>query len=148
MNEDIQQRLQVQMRRAFFDTIENRMQTQPAKAIEWLVELHGEVRERFCAILPSKAAEVKERLDTELFAQQMRAGAYGSEQMGPLIEYTWTLLRTACAPDMDEAVQKAYTEVAGALVPGAQFSQVVPLYLRLVHTQLDEIIRRVRELHE
>ena len=148
MTEDIQVRLKTQMRRAFFDSIEHRMEKQPAQAIEWLVGLHGEVCDRFCAILPSKASEVKERLDTELFAQQIRAGAYGSEQMGPLIEYTWTLLRMACAPDMDEAVQKAYTEVAGALVPGAQFSQVVPLYLRLVHTQLDEIIRRVRELHE
>jgi hypothetical protein len=148
MNEDIQARLKVQMRRAFFDSIEHRMEKQPVQAIEWLVSLHGEVRDIFCAIIPSKAAEVKERLDTELFAQQMRAGTYGSEQMGPLIEYTWTLLRTACAPDMDEAVQKAYTEVAGALVPGAQFSQVVPLYLRLVHTQLDEIILRVRELHD
>jgi len=49
---------------------------------------------------------------------------------------------------MDEAVQKAYTEVAGALVPGAQFSQVVPLYLRLVHAQLDEVIRRIQELRE
>lgn len=134
------------VRRAFFDSIEDEMDKQPAKAVAWLVKLHGELAQRFKAILPSKTRDIDARLDTDLFEQQMQAGAYGSEQMGPLIEYTWALLRMACAPDMDKDVQAAYNEVAGALVPGAAFSKVVPLYLRHAHTQLDEIMRRIMDL--
>jgi hypothetical protein len=102
---------------------------------------------RFAAVLPSKARDIADRMDNELFAQQLKAGAYGSEQMGPLIEYTWALLRMACAPDMDSDIQAAYEEVASSLVPGAAFSAVIPLYLRCAHEQLDEVIRRIRELN-
>ena len=134
------------VRKAFFDSMQDQIAKEPAQAVEWLVKLHGELAQRFKAVLPSQARNIDERLDTELFAQQLRAGAYGSEQMGPLIEYTWALLRMACAPDMDGEVQKAYDEVAGALQPGAAFSEVVPLYLRHAHAQLDEVIRRIMEL--
>ena len=134
------------VRQAFFDAIQEKIAEEPAQAVEWLVKLHAELAQRFKAVLPSQARNIDERLDTELFAQQLRAGAYGSEQMGPLIEYTWALLRMACAPDMDAEVQKAYDAVAGALQPGAPFSKVVPLYLRHAHAQLDEVIRRIMEL--
>lgn len=134
------------VRRAFFDAMSDLIEQEPEKSVEWLVKLHGELRWRFEKLLPSKAQDIRERIDTELFARQMRAGTYGSEQMGPLIEYTWALLRMACAPDMDATLQQAYEEVAGALVPGAPFSKVVPLYLKHAHAQLDEIMRRIMEL--
>tara|TARA_B100000700_G_C14424677_1_gene569739 strand:- start:33 stop:485 length:453 start_codon:yes stop_codon:yes gene_type:complete len=140
-------RLRVQLRRAFFDLLEDRLAAQDKQeAVLWLIRLHDELRQRFSAVLPSRAQDISERLDTQLFAQQIKAGAYGSEQLGPLIDYTWSLLRMACAPDMDDAVQKSYNEVASALVPGAAFSKVVPLYLKHAHGQLDEIIRRIEEL--
>ena len=136
------------VRTAFFDAIEQEIDKDPAKAVEWLVRLHEELAQRFIAVLPSKARDITDRLDTVLFEQQLKAGAYGSEQMGPLIEYTWALLRMACAPDMDADLQAAYDEVAAVLVPGAAFSAVVPLYLRNAHAQLDEITRRIMELKE
>ena len=97
-------------------------------------------------MLPSRRADIMDRMDNVLFAQQLRAGTYGSEQLGPLIQYTWTLLRMACAPDMDADIQSAYDAVAASLQPGASFSTVVPLYLKHAHGQLDEIIRRIEEL--
>lgn len=145
---DVQQLAQQVVRRAFFDSLEDEMDKQPAKAVAWLVKLHGELASRFKAILPSKARDIAARLDTDLFEQQLQSGGYGSEQLGPLIEYTWALLRMACAPDMDQEVQAAYDQVAGALVPGAAFSKVVPLYLKHAHTQLDEIMKRIMELRE
>ena len=148
MNTDpVNKRLQVQLRRAFFDSIKGRLAADDkSAAVEWLVRLHDELRMRFEAVLPSKKADISERLDTQLFAQQLRAGAYGSAEMGPLIDYTWSLLRMACAPDMDADVDKLYSEVASALVPGAAFSDVVPLYLSHAHALLDEIISRIRKL--
>ena len=145
---DLQQRLSTQMRRAFFDTLEHKLKaSDKSEAIEWLIRLHDELGKRFAAVLPSKKRDIMDRLDNELFAQQLRGGAYGSEQLGPLIEYTWALLRMACAPDMDCAVQAAYETVSASLVPGAAFSTVVPLYLKCAHTQLDEVIRRIREIN-
>jgi len=144
---DLQARLSIQMRRAFFDALEDKLQAPDnSEAIEWLIRLHGELGQRFTAVLPSKARDIEDRLDNHLFAQQLRARTYGSEQLGPLIEYTWALLRMACAPDMDGAVHAAYAEVAASLVPGAAFSTVVPLYLKCAHAQLDEVIRRISEL--
>ena len=146
--DDLRERLSVQMRRAFFDSLELRLGAEDThEATEWLVRLHGELGQRFAAVLPSQKRDIADKLDNELFGQQLRAGAYGSGQLGPLIEYTWALLRMACAPDMDTEVQAAYDTVAASLVPGAAFSTVVPLYLRCAHTQLDEVIRRIRELN-
>lgn len=133
------------MRRAFFDAIEHALQAEDkSDAIEWLIRLHDELGQRFTAVLPSKARDITDRMDNELFAQQLRSGAYGSEQLGPLIEYTWALLRMACAPDMDRQVHDSYTTVASALVPGAAFSTIVPIYLEHAHSQLDEIILRIQ----
>jgi len=145
---DLRERLAIQMRRAFFDTLELKLDAdEKGEAIEWLISLHDELGKRFAAVLPSKKRDIDDRMDNELFAQLLRAGAYGSEQLGPLIEYTWALLRMACAPDMDVAIQDAYEQVSCALVPGAAFSTVVPLYLKHAHAQLDEVIYRIRKLH-
>jgi len=145
---DLRERLSIQMRRAFFDALELKLEAKDkGEAIEWLITLHDELGKRFAAVLPSKKPDIDDRMDNELFAQLLKAGAYGSEQLGPLIEYTWALLRMACAPDMDAELREAYGQVAGALVPGAAFGKVVPLYLKHAHTQLDEIIRRIRDLH-
>jgi len=142
----MQERLRHQMRLAFFDTLEKTVREEPDRSVEWLGRLHEELGMRFTAVLPSKARDIADRVDSELFVQQLRAGVYGSEQMGPLIEYTWELLRMACAPDMDVQVTAAYQEVASTLVPGAAFSTVVPVYLRHAHLLLDEIVHRINVL--
>lgn len=145
--EDVNTRLRVQMRRAFFDVLQDTLAADDkTKATVWLIRLHDELGKRFSAVLPSKKRDIEDRLDNQLFAQQINAGTYGSEQLGPLIEYTWALLRMACAPDMDTKLQVAYENVAAALVPGAAFSDVVPLYLKEAHGQLDEIVRRIQAL--
>ena len=136
------------MRLAFFDSLEQTLRDEPDRSVDWLVRLHEELGRRFTAIMPSKTRDIADRLDSELFKQQLSAGAYGSEQLGPLIEYTWALLRMACAPDMDVEVTAAYDQVAGALVPGAAFSTVVPLYLRHAHLLLDEIMHRIHRFRE
>jgi hypothetical protein len=140
-------RLDVQMRKAFFDVLQHKLVEEPVEAVEWLIRLHGELGERFVALLPSKARDIGDRMDNELFGQQLVAGSYGSAELGPLIHYTWALLRMACSPDMDSQLEDAYEEVAAALVPGAAFSSVVPLYLRVAHGQLDEITRRIAALN-
>lgn len=146
---DLQERLAKQMRRAFFDQLELALEEHGnAKSVDWLIRLHAELGARFKAVLPSKHRDISDRFDNALFAQQLSSGAYGSEQLGPLIEYTWALLRMACAPDMDTAVQAAYNKVAASLVPGAAFSTVVPLYLKCAHEQVDEVVRRIGELNQ
>ena len=143
--ETLEQRLSIQMRRAFFDSLQSKLlQDDKSAAIEWLVQLHDELGKRFAAVLPSMRGTILDHMDNQLFAQQLRAGTYGSEQLGPLIDYTWSLLRTACAPDMDDDVQSAYNQVAGSLKPGAAFSDVVPLFLDKAHGQLDDVIRRIK----
>lgn len=134
------------VRRAFFDAMTELMDSEPDRSVDWLVKLHEELAWRFSKLLPTRISSIEEHMDTELFAQQLRAGTYGSEQLGPLIEFTWGLLRMACAPDMDTDIQQAYDEVAAALQPGAKFSTVVPLYLRHAHHLLDMIMRRIMEL--
>ena len=144
---DFEQRLAGQMRKAFFDCLHDKLKMDDkTEAIGWLIRLHEELGNRFCAVLPSRAAHIREHMDNQLFAQQLRNGAFGSEQLGPLIEYTWQLLGTACAPNMDAEVRESHARTASVLTPGAEFCVVVPLYLKEAHAQLDEIIDRVRKL--
>lgn len=146
--QDLKERLAIQMRRAFFDCLAEKLaKDDKQEAIEWLIPLHKELGDRFKALLPSKQEEISEYIDNELFAQQLRSNAYGSDQLGPLINFTWSLLRQACAPDMDDDVNQAYNIVSESLVPGAAFHTVVPLFLDCAHKQIDIIVARIHEIN-
>lgn len=118
------------------------------ETVEQLVRLHGDLGQRLTSVLPSKRADIGERMDNELFAQQLRAGAYGSEQLGPLIEYTWALLRMACTPSMNAQVQASYRQVVASLVLGASVSDMALLYFNEAHDQLDKIIKRIQKMRK
>lgn len=146
---DFSTRCEIRMRRVFFDALQDRLSANDEReVVEWFVRLHGELCHRLASVLPSKRADIGERMDNQLFAQQLRAGACGPEQLGPLIQYTWELLRMACAPDMDAQVQASCRQLEASLVPGAAISDVLPRYLQEAHAQLDMIVDRIQKMRK
>jgi hypothetical protein len=143
---DFEKRLTIEMKRAFYDQVEERMRENPTEANEWIVSLHGELANRFKAVLPSKATEIDDYMDNTLFKQQLYGGTFGSDEMVALIEYSFKLLKIACAPDQDKDIAISYAKIKDIFIPGVQFSKLVPHFLMEMHIHQDEIIRRIVEL--
>lgn len=143
----LEQRLAVQRRKVFFDCLNEKLEmNDKTEAIGWQIRLHEELGNRFCALLPSEVAQIRELMDTQLFAQQLHNGAYGLKQLSPLIEYTWQLLGMVCSFEMNAELRTSYARTVSAIEPGVASCVLVPIYLQAAHTQLDRIIDRARKL--
>ena len=141
-------RLHTQMRRAFFDVMQHVMEDDSKKddAHSWLIGLHRELHDRFCALVPSRKSEYDEFLDNELFARMLRGGAFKTDQLVSLITYVFEQLKAAAAPDMDKDIDERQAAVMALFKPNASFGSIVAPFLDHAHTILDETVRRVIEL--
>ena len=145
---DLEKRMMVQMRKAFFDSIREVMESEDKeKAHDWLISLHKEMHDRIVAIMPSRKAQLDEFMDNELFARMLRGGAFQTEQVVNLINYTFEQLKLVVAPDMDEDTEKRLQHSLSNIKDGASFGSIVAPFLEHVHTLLDETQRRVVEIH-
>ena len=135
------------MRQAFFDSIEAELEKpDKSQAIDWVVRLHDELRQRLCALRPSRSDDISDHMDNQLFSQRLKANAFGAEHFTSLVEYTFETLKEIVSPDMDSDMEEKRREVLDGIKPGALFSKQVPLFLKHSHALLDESIRRIMEL--
>ncbi len=141
-------RFKTQMRRAFFDVIRSTMEdeSKKEKAHEWLVELHQELHDRLCALMPSRKDKYDEFIDTELFARMLRGGAFQTDQLASLINYVFEQLKEGAAPDMDSDIDRRQAAVMACFKPDASFGSIVSPFLDHSHLIIDEIVKRVMHL--
>ena len=138
-------RFKTQMRRAFFDVIQKTMEDEEKKtqAHNWLIELHKELHDRFCALVPSRKNQYDEFIDNELFARMLRGGAFKADELVSLITYVFEQLKASAAPDMDADIDRRQSEVMACFKPDASFGSIVAPFLDHSHAILDETVSRV-----
>tara|TARA_B100000941_G_C28246886_1_gene419440 strand:- start:110 stop:625 length:516 start_codon:yes stop_codon:yes gene_type:complete len=143
-------RFKTQMRRAFFDVIQSTMEddAKKDKAHEWLIELHKELHDRLCALMPSRKDQYDEFIDNALFAQMLRGGAFHAEQLVSLITYVFEQLKAGAAPDMDNDIDERQKQVMASFKPDASFGSIVAPFLDHSHSIIDEIVKRIMSLSE
>ena len=146
--EHFQLRLKTQMRRAFFDVMQSKMEDDAKRdeAHDWLIELHKELHDRFCALIPSRKAQYDDFMDNELFARMLRGGVFQTDQLVSLITYVFEQLKAGAAPDMDDDIDARQADVMSRFKPNASFGSIVAPFLDHAHAVLDETVRRVMEL--
>lgn len=146
---DLEKRMMVQMRKAFFDSIQDVMESDDKdKAHDWLISLHKEMHDRIVSLMPSRKEQLDEFMDNELFARMLRGGVFQTNEVVNLINYTFEQLKLIVAPDMDSDTDLRLQDSLSKVKTGASFGSIVAPFLQHVHTLLDETTRRVLQIRQ
>ena len=145
--EDVQKRLAVQMRRAFFDKLADDLKNEDPQAADWVGKLHEEMVMRLSALRPARKSEIEDKMDNGIFVRKLKAKAFRADDMQHLVEFTYSLLREIVAADMDAQLEQNLKEVQNKMIqPQPTFSCIVPTFLRGVHDLMDETIARIEKM--
>lgn len=145
--EELQKRLAVQMRRAFFDKLAQDLENEDPQAAEWVGKLHEELCMRLAALRPARKDEIADKMDNGMFVRKLKAKAFRGEDMNNLLQFTYHILREIVAADMDAQLEANLKEVEREMIrPEPKFSTIVPAFLRGAHDLLDESIARIEKM--
>lgn len=130
------------MREAFFRTVEQKLNESPPD-YAWIVRLYGEIRERLCNLTPGRRdlrAQVEEAMDLALFQQMLENNAYDGDQLANLVSFVFGRISELEAPARNASTNAAVAELRAEMVkPETTFAMLVPMFLKAVHTKLDEL---------
>ncbi len=148
--ESIEEQLRVQMRKAFWDLLQEKVEADPPD-VEWLTRLYAEIRDRLCRYV-KRGGRVYNKIhgsyDPTLFEQMLRHGAFQSEEMVYLIDLTFRTIAMLQAPVRDEVLKQKQAQVSKLCQEGRKFSEVVPLFLKSSHELMDFIDEDLRKIQE
>ena len=137
----LDQRIEVQMKRAFWDLLEERVAAIPPD-FEWIINLYSEIRERLCSFVKSDGKtykEIREVFDVKLFSQMLRKEAFEGEDMIRLINSTFGLISKLQAPERDQELKVSQQELLDYARSGGTFARIVTMYIKTVHKFLDHL---------
>jgi len=144
-----EEQIRQQMRQAFFDVLEQKLASEPPD-YEWVIKLYVEIRERIGSLTPNRQdfqAELKEQMDSDLFAQMLRNNAYDATQLHNLVHFVFGRIEFLEAPARNASTRALLATLDQELQkPGCKFSTFVPLFIRHAHTKLDEIEQDIRRI--
>ena len=147
MADDLQSRLQTQMRKAYWDLLEKEASCRPLgeKTVGWIVQLYTELRGRLAGLTPRRAdlhQELAAAMDTGALEAQLRdpAGVPPAD-LRRVVEYVYTKLLNLCAPAQDQALRCDRAVLLGLLDTGydVTLGTFMVELLQRVHRAVDEI---------
>ena len=145
------QRLTEQMKEqfhaAFYDVIARAVATEPPN-YEYIVRLYTEVRDRIAAVVRPHGPSFKrihEDFDVEFFDQLLRTNNFSGESMLGLINTTFGWIAQLQTPKRDSELEAAKQRV---IASGTTIVNMVPAYIREVHTCMDWVEEDLREFIE
>jgi hypothetical protein len=146
--DDLNERIDVQMRKAFMDVLETHI---AENDVGWLVRLYTEIRERLCSFVregPTRA-RIHASFDVELFEQMLVHQAFDPSDMVLLVGSAFDTVAELQAPARDVATSERRAKVEAAMrSPGATLASVVPVFVVEVHACMDELKQDMAALRE
>ena len=103
------------------------------QSAEQLVQLHAMLAHRLQNLLPARSHDIRDQLDSALFASHVRAQLVPPE-LDAAVDFTWHMLRMVGTAAMDLSFEKAY-----ASIRNAPMERRTGLFLHHAHKQLDMI---------
>ncbi len=153
--ERIQQQVRDNMKKAFWDKLEQDAAQKPLtpETVQWLGQLYGELRQRLAALTPRRAdlhQELASALDVEQLVQVLGAGTVQTPMLEGMTRYIFGKLLTLCAPAQDRGLRCDQEVVLGVL--DTQFDVNLgafsALLLKRAHAALDQIEALIRQHRE
>ena len=107
---------------------------------EWIVRLYKEIKYKLTYFLKQNSPlrnSIEESLDTELFEQMIRNGAFQGPEFYNLVNYIFDTVLKLGSPARDNDVKKLINEILNALSNKATFAELVPLFFKNANTAAD-----------
>ena len=107
---------------------------------EWIVRLYKEIKYKLTYFLKQNSPlrnSIEESLDTELFEQMIRNGAFQGPEFYNLVNYIFDTVLKLGSPARDNDVKKLRNEILNALSNKATFAELVPLFFKNANTAAD-----------
>jgi len=145
MAEKIQEQLQEQFHRAFYDVIKESIVN---KNHEHIIRLYTEIRDRLANMLKPNGPTHKRLMDdfdVPFFEQRLRHDAFDGNSMASLVQTTFAWIHNMQMPLRDSATEAAKARV---LASGTTMVEVVPAYLKEAHGCIDIMVKDMKEFHD
>lgn len=107
---------------------------------EWIVRLYKEIKHKLTYFLKQNSSmrkSIEESLDTDLFEQMIRNGAFQGLEFYNLVNYIFDTILKLGSPARDDNVKQLRDEILTALSNKATFAELVPLFFVNANTAVD-----------
>ena len=107
---------------------------------EWIVRLYKEIKHKLTYFLKQNSSmrkSIEESLDTDLFEQMIRNGAFQGLEFYNLVNYIFDTILKLGSPARDDNVKQLRDEILTALSNKATFAELVPLFFVNANTAGD-----------
>lgn len=142
--ENLKRDIESQLRKAYFDLIEERVNSTPPD-YDWLVKLYSEIVKKITVFLKINSpirVKIEDNMDVELFSQMIKNNAFNSTDMIQLVKYTFDTLMLLGSPGRDNDIIEMKTNILDLIKkPDSTFGEVVSLYLKNAHIGIDNYHR-------
>jgi len=109
---------------------------------DWIVRLYNEIKYKLTYFLKKNSPmrkSIEEALDSELFEQMIRHGAFKGPEFYNLVNYIFDISLKLGSPARDNDVKNLRNEILTALSNNATFAELVPLFFTNANIVIDWI---------
>jgi hypothetical protein len=144
----LKKQVELNMKRAFFDSIEQALSTSPPDH-EWITRLYAEMRDKLCALTPRRTdlhKRIHEALDVEHFEHMVRHQAFDPPDLCKLVSFVFGHVAALCAPFRDSEVKQRRMELEDMLVKeNVTFANFAVVFLKHFHSTIDDLEKDLEE---
>lgn len=145
--ERIQQQIKEQFHKAFYDAIAEAVSSEPPQ-VDYIVRLYTEIRDRVASMVKSTGRTYKkihEEFDVDFFEQLLRNNVFDGNSLLGLVNTTFKWIEMLQTPARDVSTAAARQRILDA---GQSMAEVVPVYIKEVHTTLDILEQDMKEFYD
>ena len=143
LNEEQRKSLREQIENAYKETwsalLLDKVKENPPD-FDWIVRLYNEIKYKLTYFLKKNSPmrnSIEESLDSELFDQMIRHGAFKGPEFYNLVNYIFDTSLKLGSPARDNDVKNLRNEILEALSNNATFAELVPLFFTNANTVID-----------
>ena len=116
--------------------------------VDYIVRLYTEIRDRIASMVnPSGCTHQKihEEFDVEFFEQLLRNNVFDGNSLLGLVNTTFKWIEMLQTPARDASTAESRQRVLEA---GTTMAEIVPVYIKEVHTTLDTVDQDMKEFFD
>ena len=142
----IEEQMKEQFSLAFYDIIKSAVETEDH---DYIVRLYTEIQNRLANMLFNKEGTAIKKLvldfDIPFFEQRLRHKVFDANSMASLVGTTFSWIHNLQMPLRDSVTAAAKQRV---LTAGVTMAEIVPVYIKEVHTCLDTMEQDMKEFYD
>ena len=147
----MEQKIRDNYKKAFFKLLEDKVAAEPPD-YEWITKLYSEIRTKLISLLKEGSdlrIEIENCMDIQIFHQQISNKVFKPMDFHKLITYVLEKCKQLGSPQRDTETTNKFNEIFNKMqIKDAQFSDIVPIFIKNANECIDMIYEDTREFHK